>query len=144
MRDHNFPQVSRTLRSIPANLNPAVVCRVSILHLISSSFSLFSKLFGTVTSAPITVSITIHPLFFFCSLTWYMYLFIFSLCLIFTLWSIVIAKSTCGQILFLSLSLSLSLINTRFIPLAGIRSSVCVSKSPRTLWQSFSRTDSVY
>ena len=53
-----FPQVSRTFVSILAGHNNTVVLTVSILPLISNSSSLFSKLLGTVPSAPKKIGVT--------------------------------------------------------------------------------------
>ena len=63
--DSNFPQVSRTLLSILADLNNAVVCMVSILSLISISPSFFFELLGNVPS--ITIALVFQNLFSFLS-----------------------------------------------------------------------------
>ena len=85
-----------------ANLNHAVVWIFLIVLLISNSSSLLSKILWTIPSALITISITITFMFhsFFSSLTRSKYLFIFSLSLIFTLWSDGRAKSMSSQVLF--------------------------------------------
>ena len=56
--DSMFFQVSRTLLSIWADLNNVVVCMVTILLLISNSFSLFFKLLETIPNTPIIINIT--------------------------------------------------------------------------------------
>ena len=68
-------QVSRTLLSILADLNKAVVRIISILPPISHSPSHLE----TVPSAPITIGITVTFMFhnFFCSLAWFKYFFPF-------------------------------------------------------------------
>ena len=65
-----------------------------------------------------------------------LHLSFFSISFSFTLWSAGVAKSTRWQVL------SFLLINTRSGLLARIRWSVCISKSQRILWVSFSRMDS--
>ena len=79
--DIKSSQESRTLLSIPANLNNVAVWMVSILPLISNSSSLSSKLLGTVPRAPTTIGITFTLIFqsFFSSLARSRYLSIFSL-----------------------------------------------------------------
>ena len=59
----DFPGVSRTLLSILANLNHAVICMVAIIPMISISTSLFSKPFGTVLSESTTIGITVTVIF---------------------------------------------------------------------------------
>ena len=82
LSDSKFPQVSRTLLSIPADLNNAVVWMVSKCPLVSKSFSSFTNLLGIVPSAPTTTGITVtfmfHSLFFFSSLTRSRYLPLFA------------------------------------------------------------------
>ena len=67
--DRKSLQVSRTLLTILANLNNAVVWMLLILPLIFSSSSSLSTLLETVPSAPTTIGITIplmfHSFFFF-------------------------------------------------------------------------------
>ena len=57
LSDGKSLQVSRTLLSIQADLDYAVVWMVSILHRIFNSFSHSSKPFGSVLSALITIGI---------------------------------------------------------------------------------------
>ena len=59
LSDSKSPQVSRTLPSILANLNNAVVWMVSTCPLISKLSSLWTNPFVTVLRAPITIGITI-------------------------------------------------------------------------------------
>ena len=58
LSDSKSPEVSKTLLSTLANLGNAVVWMVLILFLISNSFSLSSKTFRALSSAPITIHIT--------------------------------------------------------------------------------------
>ena len=92
-------QVSRTLLSIPSDLDNAMV---SIPPLISSSSNLFSKSLETVSCAPTTISV-IFTLMFHCffssqARSKYSSLLLFSF--IFTLRSAGRAKSTKWQVLF--------------------------------------------
>ena len=59
LSDSKSPQVSRTLLSILADLNNAVVWIVSICPLISKSFSRSTNSLVTVQNTPITISITV-------------------------------------------------------------------------------------
>ena len=63
LSDNKTPQVSRTLLSILANLNNAVVWMVSTRHLISKSSSPITNPLVTVTSAPITIGINVTFMF---------------------------------------------------------------------------------
>ena len=93
----------------------------------------------TVPKAPITISITLTFMFhsfFFNSLARSRYLSLFSLSFNFILWSTGTGKSTILQVL------TFLLIIIRSGRLAEIRWSVCISKSLRSLWVSFSRIDS--
>ena len=98
LRDNKFPQVSRTLLSIMADLNNAVVWIVSTRPLIFKSSNPFTKLLVTVPRAPTTIDITITFMFhsFFNSLERSRYLFFFLPFFSFTQWS---AKSTIWQVL---------------------------------------------
>ena len=75
------PHVSRTPPGILADLNNPIVWIVSILPLISISFNLSSKSFGTVPNAQITIAAIVTLMFhsFFNSLAKSMDLLIFSL-----------------------------------------------------------------
>ena len=103
---------------------------------ISNSSSPLFNLLRTVPRTPITISITIPLRFrsFLSSQARSKYLSPFSLFLISTLQSAGKTKSTIRQILFLVLIIS------EFCFLAGIRFSVCISKSQRILYVSISRT----
>ena len=94
LSDSKFPQVSRTLLSILAELNNAVVYMVSNCALIYKYFIPFTNPLGIVPSAPITIGITVTFMFQFCFLAISMFLSLFSLSLVFTLWSAGTAKST--------------------------------------------------
>ena len=61
--DNKTPKISRTLTSILADFNSAVVCIVVILPLISYSPSIFLRFSGTVQRAPITIGITVTFIF---------------------------------------------------------------------------------
>ena len=95
LNDSKSPQVSRTLNSILADLNNAVVQMISVLHpMISARL----KPLGTVQSTPIWIGITVT--FMLQSLFRSKYLSHFSFSLIFTLWSAGTAKFTIRQIFF--------------------------------------------
>ena len=136
LSDTKSPQVSRTLLSILAVLNNAVVWMVSSCPPVSKSSSLFSNPLVTVPNTPITIGIIVTCMFhsFFNSLARSRYLFFFSHTFSFILWSARTSKSTILQVLFFLLII----IKSGF--LTGIRWSVCMSKSPRSLCVSFSRT----
>ena len=95
-------QVSRTLLSILAILNNAVVWMVSFRLPISESSSPLNNPLVTVPKAPITISIIVTLMFnsFFNSLARTRYLSIFSHSFSFILWSAGTAKSTVLHILF--------------------------------------------
>ena len=100
--DSKSPQVSRTLLSILTDLNNVIIWMVKIRLLISSSFNPLSKPLRTVPSSPIIIGITVTltPHNFLSSLARSKYLCLFSLSLIFTLWSAGMAKFTNRQVLF--------------------------------------------
>ena len=136
LSDSKSPQVSRTLLSILAVLNNAVVWMVSTRPPTSKSSSPFSNPLVTVPNAPITIGVIVICMFhsFFSSLARSKYLSFFSHSFCFILWSAGIAKSTILQVLFFLLIIIKSGL------LAGIRWSVCILKSHRSLCESFSRT----
>ena len=137
LSDSKSPQVSRTLFSILAVLNNAVVWMVSTRPPTSKSSSPFSNPLVTVPNTPITIGIIVTCMFhsFFNSLARSRYLSFFSHSFSFILWSAVTAKSTILQVFFLLL-----LIIIKSGLLAGIRWSVCMLMSNRSLCLAFSRT----
>ena len=102
LSDSKSPQVSRTLLSILAVLNNAVVCMVSTRPLTSKSSSPFINPLVTVPNAPITIGIIVTCMFhsFFNSLPRSRYLSFFSHSFSFILWSTGTPKSTILEILF--------------------------------------------
>ena len=102
LSDRKSPQVSRTLLSILAVLNNAVVWMVSTRPPTSNSSSPFRNPLVTVPNAPITIGIIVTCMFrsFFNSLARSRYLSFFSLSFRFFLWSAGTAKSTILQVLF--------------------------------------------
>ena len=96
LSDSKSPQVSRTLLSILADPNNAVVWIVSTFPLISEFSCLFINPLVIVPRAPITIGIIVTFMFhsFFISLARSGYLSFFSLSFNFTLWSAGTAKST--------------------------------------------------
>ena len=139
LSDSKSPQVSRTLLSILAVLNNAVVWMVSTHPPTSKSSSPFSNPLVTVPNAPITIGIIVTCMFhsFFSSLARSRYLSFFSHSFSFILWSAGTAKSTILQVFFFLLIIIKSGL------LAGIRWSVCILKSHRSLCVLFSRTGAV-
>ena len=135
LSDSKSPQVSRTLLSILAVLNNVVVWMVSTRPPASKSSISFSNPLVTVPNAPITIGIIVTCMFhsFFNSLARSRYLSIFSHSFSFILCLAGTAKSTILQVLFFLLIIKSGL-------LAGIRWSVCMSKSHRSLCVLFSRT----
>ena len=101
LSDSKSPQVSKTLLSILAVLNNAVVWMVSTRPLTSKSSSPFSNPLVTVPNTPITIGIIFTCMFhsFFNSLARSRYLSFFSHSFSFTLWSAGTAKSTILQVL---------------------------------------------
>ena len=102
LSDGKSPQVSRTLLSILAVLNNAVVWMVSTRPPSAKSSSPFSNPLVTVPNAPITIGIIVTCMFhsFFNSLARSRYLSFFSHSFSFILWSARTAKSTILQVLF--------------------------------------------
>ena len=136
LSDSKSPQVSRTLLSILAVFNNAVVWMVSTRPPTSTSSRPFNNPLVTMPKAPITIGIIVTFIFhsFFNSLIRSRYLSLFSHSFSFILWSAGTAKSTILQIFFFLL------IIIRSGLLAEIRWSVCISKSHRSLCVPFSRT----
>ena len=134
LSDSKSPQVSRTRLSILGVLSNAVVWIVSTRPPTSKSSRPFNNPLVTVPNAPITIGTIVTFMFhsFFNSLARSRYLSFFSLSFRFLLWSAGTAKSTILQILFLLLIIMRSGL------LAGIRWSVCIFKSHRSLCESFS------
>ena len=137
LSDSKSPQVSRTLLSILADFNNAVVCMVSTRPLIFKSSSPWTSLLVTVPRAPITISITVTFIFhsFFRPLARSKYLSLFSLSFNFILWSAATAKSTILQVLFFFFLLIISKSGRDY-------RIVCISKSQKSLCVSFFGTDS--
>ena len=102
LSDSKSPQVSRTLLSILAVFNNAVIWMVSTRPPTSKSSSPFSNPLVTVPNVPITVGIIVTSMFhsFFNSLARSRYLSFFSHSFSFILWSAGAAKSTILQVLF--------------------------------------------
>ena len=102
LSDSKCPQVSRTLLSILAAFNNAVVWMVSTRSPTSKSSSPFNNHLVTVTKTPITIGIIVTFMLqiFFNSLASSRHLSLFSHSLGFILWSAGTAKSTILQILF--------------------------------------------
>ena len=140
LSDSKSPQVSRTRLSILVVLSNAVVWIVSTRPPTSKFSRPFNNPFVTVPNAPITIGTIVTFMFhsFFNSLARSRYLSFFSLSFRFILWSAGTAKSTILLILFLLLIIMRSGL------LAGIRWSVCMLKSHRSLCESFSRTGAGY
>ena len=136
LNDSKSSQVSRTRVSILAVLSNAVVWIVSTRPPTSKSSRAFNNPLVTVPNAPITIGTIVTFMFhsFFNSLARSRYLSFFSLSFRFILWSAGTAKSTILQILFLLLIIMRSGL------LVGIRWSVCMLKSHRSLCESFSGT----
>ena len=140
LSDSKYPQVSRTLLSILAVFNNAVVWIVSTRPPTSKSSRPFNNPLVTVQKAPITIGIIVTFMFhsFFNSLARSRYLSLFSHSFSFILWSAGTAKSTILQIFFFFFFLLLIIIRSGLR--VEIRWSVCISKFHRSLCVSFSRT----
>ena len=139
LSDSKSPQISRTRLRILAVLSNAVVWIVSVRPLISKSSWPFNNPLVIVLNTPITIGTIVTFMFhsFFNSLARSRYLSFFSLSFRFILWSAGTAKSTILQIFFFFFFF---LIIMRSGLLAGIRWSVCMLKSHRSLCVAFSRT----
>ena len=136
LSDSKSPQVSRTRLRILASLSNAVVWIVSTRPPTSKSSRPFNNPLVIVPNTPITIGTIVTFMFhsFFNSLAGSRYLSFFSLSFRDILWSAGTAKSTILLILFLLLIIMRSGL------LAGIRWSVRMLKSHRSLCESFSRT----
>ena len=112
LSDWKSPQVSRTLLSILAVFNNAVVWMVSTRPPTSKSSRPFSNPLVTVPKAQITIGIMVTLMFhsFFNSLARLRYLSLFSRSFSFILWSAGTAKSTILQILLFFCWLLLGLV----------------------------------
>ena len=133
LSDSKSPQVSRTRRRILAVLSHAVVWMISTRPPISKSSRPFNNPLVIVPNAPITIG-TIVTFMFHCFFNFRArsrYLSFFSLSFRFILWPAGTAKSTIFFFLLIIMRSGL---------LAGIRWSVCILKSHRSLCESFSRT----
>ena len=141
-----FPQVSKSLLSILADLNNAVFWMVSTCPLISESSCPFINILGIESSTSITIGISVTFMFhsFVSSLARSQYLSLFSISFIFTRWFADTAKSTIQPILFFLFFFFFFflLTITRSGHLAEIWRTVFISSSERSFWISFSRTDS--
>ena len=129
LSDSKSPQVSRTLLSILAVLNNAVVWMVSTRLPTSNSSSPFSNLLVTVPNAPITIGIIVTGMFhsFFNSLARSRYLSFYSHSFSFILWSAGTAKLTILQVLFYCCCCCWLLLSLVFWPRLG---DPCVYRSP--------------
>ena len=136
LSDSKSPQVSRTRLRILAVLSNTVVWIVSTRPPTSKSSRTFNNPLVIVPRAPITNGTIVTFMFhsFFNSLARSRYLSFFSLSFRFILWSARTAKSIVLQIPFCLLIIIMSGL------LAGIRWSVCMLNSYRSLCMSFSRT----
>ena len=137
LSDSKSPQVSRTLLSILAVLNNAVVRMVSTRPPTSMFSNPFDNLLVPVRKAPITISIIVTFMFhiFFKFPKRVEVLYFFSQSFSFILLSDRTAKPTILQIILFFL-----VIIIRSGLLAGIRWSICMLKFQRSLCVSFSRT----
>ena len=129
LSDSKSAQVSRTLLSILAVLNNAVVWMVSTRLPTSKSPNPFNNPLVTVPKAPITTGIIVTFMFhsFFNSQARSRYLF-FSYSFSFILWSVGTAKSTILQILFFFCWLLLGLL---FLPSLD---DLSVCQSPKRIY----------
>ena len=110
LSDSKSPQVSRTLLSILAVLNNAVVWMVSTRPPTSKSSSPFSNSLLTVPNAPITIGIIVTGMFhsFFSSLARSRYLSFFSHSFSSILWSAGTANSTILKVIIIIIIILLS------------------------------------
>ena len=140
LSDIKSPQVSRTHLRVLAVVSNAVVWKVSIRPPTSKSSIPFNNPLVIVPNTPITIGIIVTFMFhsFFNSLARSRNLSFFSLSFRFILWSAGKAKSIILQIPFFFFFLLLIIMRSSL--LAGIRWSVCMLKSHRSLCKSFSRS----
>ena len=133
LSDSKSPQVFRSRLRIMAVLSNAVIWIVATRLTTSKSSRPFNIPLVIVPKAPITIGTIVTFMFhsFFNSLARSRYLSFFAHSFRFILWSVRTAKSTILQILFFLL------IIIRSGLLAGIRWSVCMLKSHRSLCMSF-------
>ena len=138
LSDSKSPQVSRTLLSILAVFNNAVVWMVSTRSLTSKSSRPFNNPLVTVPKAPIAIGIIVtilfHIFFQFSSKV----KVLISLIIFFQCYSVVCRDSKVDN--FADFLFLLLIIIIRSGLRAEIRWSVCISKSHRSVWLSFSRT----
>ena len=136
LNDSKSLQHSRTRLSILGVLCNAVVWIVSTRSPIFKSSRSFNNPLVTVTNAPIIIGTIVTFMFhsYFISLARSRYLTLFSLSFRFILLSAGTAKSTILHILVFLLIIMRSGL------LVGIKWSVCMLKSHRSLYESFSRT----
>ena len=136
LSDSKYPQAARTLLSILAVLNSAVVWMVSTRSPTSKSSSPFSNPLVTVPTAPITIGIIVtcmfHSFFQFPSK-------VEVLIPLFTFFQFYSVVSRDSKVDYFASSLFL-LIIIKYGFVAGIRWSVCMSKSHRSLRVLFSKT----
>ena len=132
--DSKSPQVSRTLLSILAVLNNAVVCMASTHPLISKSSSPCTSPFGDFTQSPSYNWYHSHVHVFQFSSKVQVLIFLFAF---FQFYSVVSRNSkvlySAGSLFFVDITSG---------RLAEIKWSVCISKSQRSLCGSFSWKDS--
>ena len=148
LSDSKYPKVSRTLLSILAYLNNAVVWMVWTRPLIFKSSILFYNPLVTVPRAPITIGKIVIFMFhsLFNSLARTMYLSFFSFFFFFQFYPMVsrdskVHNSARDRFLFFFVLFCFVFIIIKSSRLAEIRWSVRMSKSHRTLCVSFSRTN---
>ena len=138
LSDSMSSRVSRTLLSILAVSDNAIVLMISTRPPTSKSSSPFNNSLVTVPKAPITIGIIVTFMFhnFFSSLARSRYLSFFSHSFSFILWCPQFSNFSSFFLFFLLL-----LFIIRSGLLAEIRWSNCMSTSHRSLCESFSRTD---
>ena len=144
LSDSKSPQVFRTLLNILADLINTVVWVVSTRPLISNSSSSFTRSLRIVQSAPVTIDIMLtfmfHSVLSSLAKSWNLYFFPLSL---------VVCRD--GKVHYLVVFLFFFFFFFFFLStitwsgrLARIRWPVCISKSQRILYISFSRTVSSF